>query len=89
MGRVNETEIFEFRQHTFSLTMETNQALALAGPLSYFALTILLLSVIAKSLKPKKLAPLPPVAVVYGILSVASFIHTFTCKYFGSILILD
>lgn len=60
--------------------MEANQALALAGPLSYFALTTVLFSVITKSLKPKKLASLPPVAVMYGMLSLASFIHTFACK---------
>jgi hypothetical protein len=69
--------------------MEARQALALAGPLSYFTLTFVLLSVIIKSLKPKKLASVSTVAVVYGILSVASFIHTFTCEDFESFPVLD
>ena len=71
-------------------TMEAiNQALALAGPLSYFSLTTALLFVVANSLKPKKLASLPSVAVVYGLFSIASFIHTFSCKWVISICTFD
>jgi len=61
--------------------MDAMQMLALAGPLSYFALTAAMFIIITKSLKQNTLASSGPVAMVYGTLAVFSFIHTFSCEY--------